>query len=168
MQQNTGIPIEELDSITRQRLVGGIDPLLLPLSQRVTALGKVLQALKGLSNFDALWTLQTAKDNTCGEAPIAEKTIPPIEFAIKVTAESFYLTAPQLKGRSRIAQVALARQVSMFLLWKSDNYTLEDIGKALGGRTSSTVFHGYMTVMSRMKTNSSLRLEVNKLLERLK
>lgn len=51
-----GIPVDELHPETRSKL--GLDKNLVP--QRVVVLGKLLQAIEGLTTRDALWSLRTA------------------------------------------------------------------------------------------------------------
>lgn len=54
--QGKGIPVDDLHPETRQKL--GIDKNQVP--QRVVVLGKLLQAIEGLTTRDALWSLRTA------------------------------------------------------------------------------------------------------------
>ncbi len=156
-----GVPLGEINPqllIEKGILSEGIDP-------KILALSKVLNALRSCSYQDSLWALKHSVELLEG------KETPPLSYGdavIEITSQSFGFDVVALKGNSRSAELSSARQVAMYILWESGKYTLDHIGKLLGGRAPSTVSHGFQTVMSRMKTDTTLRLEVNKLLVELK
>ena len=60
---------------------------------------------------------------------------------IRAVAANFQLEAADLLGRKRDKEIALAREVAMYLLRKQTNFSLSEIGREVGGRNPSTVSH---------------------------
>ena len=73
------------------------------------------------------------------------------------------LKAIDLKQRKRDKNVAEARQVAMYLLWKTDKYTLLVIGRAMGGRSPATVSHAFNTIATRISREPELQDRVTKI-----
>ena len=57
-------------------------------------------------------------------------------------AAHYGLTAADITGRRRTAEIAHARQVAMYLLREEHALTLPNIGILVGGRDHTTVRHG--------------------------
>jgi len=75
-------------------------------------------------------------------------------------AECFQITPELISGRRRDKQVALARQVTMYLLKQQNGYSLAEIGNLLGGRNPSTVSHACEKVAEDIKSSPLLRHKV--------
>jgi chromosomal replication initiator protein len=75
-------------------------------------------------------------------------------------ASSFHLTPDDLAGRRRDKEVALARQVAMFLLKKQNNCSLAEIGAFFGGRSPSTVSHACEKISDSIKASPLLRRKI--------
>lgn len=90
-----------------------------------------------------------------------EKTeyLPTPEIIIQETANFHGLTPADLKGRGRTRNTATARQISMYLIRKLTNLTLDDIGKQYDGKTGQGMDHS--TVMSSIRKVED-RLKVDK------
>jgi chromosomal replication initiator protein len=80
---------------------------------------------------------------------------------LDAVAESFQLAPNALNSRSREKEIALARQVAMYLLKQQCGYSLTEIGNILGGRNPSTVSHACEKVTISIKANPLLRRQVN-------
>jgi chromosomal replication initiator protein len=63
------------------------------------------------------------------------------ERVVDLVARKFNLTADKLLGRDRTKNVALPRQIAMYLLREESNFSLPQIGEALGGRDHTTVMY---------------------------
>lgn len=171
------IPIEELDEDTRLRLGLPIaSPPIGEVGDKLITLGKVLRVLKGLSDQDALSTLLTAEryiyehsESTLGgystlvEEEPTTTYVPPMGWTIHIVAKSFSFKPADLKQRERSAEVALARQVAMYLLWSTEEYSLTQIGQALGGRTPATISHGFQRVAKQISRDPVLRNKVSEI-----
>ncbi len=64
-----------------------------------------------------------------------------IADAMKVVCEHYGVTVDQLKSKRRTQDLALARQVSMYIARERVGATLTQIGRAFGGRDHTTVMH---------------------------
>ncbi len=83
-----------------------------------------------------------------------EKVYTP-DFIIEKIASYYGITVEEISGKSKIKNTALARQISMYLLRKLTNLTLEDIG-ALLNKDHSTVLHAIRRIEDNMSTSPEL------------
>jgi chromosomal replication initiator protein len=89
------------------------------------------------------------------------------EEIVQRVADNFGITTDRLVGRDRTKQVALPRQVAMYLLREEANYSLPQIGDALGGRDHTTVMYGCEKVAEMIETDDRLRRRVVEIKEGL-
>jgi chromosomal replication initiator protein len=82
------------------------------------------------------------------------------EKVLELVAREFALTVEQLLSRARSRDVALPRQVAMYLLRKEVNASLPQIGQALGGRDHTTVMYGIDKVTDDIERDANLRKRV--------
>lgn len=68
-----------------------------------------------------------------------------------------------LRSESRVKDIALVRQVAMYLMKKMTDKSLREIGSYLGRKDHSTVLHAFDRVHTTMQHNSELRMSVEKL-----
>ncbi len=85
---------------------------------------------------------------------------------IQAVSEHFGIEEKELLGRGRSRQIAFPRQISMYLMRKDADISLEEVGQALN-RDHTTVLHGYRKIEEEMETNSTLRGDVMTIRERL-
>ena len=74
--------------------------------------------------------------------------VPPIEF----------------RGRSRSRTISLARHVSIYVARVLTEYSLGEIGEALGGRRHATTSAAYRKIQKQLLTDEQLRVEVERLI----
>ena len=86
---------------------------------------------------------------------------------LQAVADVFGLTPDQLLGRSRSREVALPRQVAMYLMREEVNASLPQIGEALGGRDHTTVMYACEKVADMIERDDRLRRQVIQIRERL-
>jgi chromosomal replication initiator protein len=79
---------------------------------------------------------------------------------VALVANKFKVTVDQLIGRDRSREIALPRQVAMYLLRREVNVSLPQIGEALGGRDHTTVMYAIQQIASKIETDSGLRRDV--------
>jgi chromosomal replication initiator protein len=79
---------------------------------------------------------------------------------VALVADKFKVTVDQLIGRDRSREIALPRQVAMYLLRREVNVSLPQIGEALGGRDHTTVMYAIDQIASKIETDSGLRRDV--------
>jgi chromosomal replication initiator protein len=92
--------------------------------------------------------------------------VQPTEVIRKV-AEAYGVSVEGLLGRDRSHQIALPRQVAMYLLREEANVSLPQIGEALGGRDHTTVMYGCDKVAELLEEDDRFRREVLSIKERL-
>lgn len=82
-------------------------------------------------------------------------------------AAFFGMTSADLIGRRRTADIALARQVAMYLLREENGLSLPAIGDHLGGRDHSTISYGVEKIARDIQTSETLRQTITRLREQL-
>jgi chromosomal replication initiator protein len=92
--------------------------------------------------------------------PRKEITISEIQ---KKTAEFFKIELPMMTAKKKSSEIALARQVAMYLTRKHTSCSLKSIGDAFGGRDHSTVIHACDLVENKMRADYDFREKVRNL-----
>ena len=90
-----------------------------------------------------------------------------VEDILCVVARHYNVPESDLLGRGRRKEIALARQMVMFLARQETNTSLPKIGRALGGRDHSTVLYGSDKIANQIETDDSLRRDVLAIREQL-
>ncbi len=83
-----------------------------------------------------------------------------VETILKQVASFFQVRVSDLKGTSRIKEVALPRQVAMYLACKFINGSLQSLGSVFG-KTHSTLLHACKTIEKKLAENDTLRRQVS-------
>ena len=86
---------------------------------------------------------------------------------IAAVAEQFGVDEDRLLSTDRTRQVALPRQVAMFLIREGTDASLPKIGEVLGGRDHTTVMYGLDKIASLLETDEGLRRQVAAIREAL-
>ncbi|PJM74502.1 chromosomal replication initiator protein DnaA [Bifidobacterium simiarum] len=97
----------------------------------------------------------------------ADVEIKPTDIITQV-AQYFQLTFDDLVGPWRAKNVALARQIAMYMTREMTSLSLVDIGEIFGGRDHSTVMHAYKKIQSGMAQKRDVYNYVNELTSRIK
>ena len=79
---------------------------------------------------------------------------------IESVSDVFGVPVEKVMSRDRTRDVALTRQVIMYLMREEANVSLTQIGLAMGGRDHTTVFHDCEKVASLLKTDNSFSSQV--------
>ncbi len=90
--------------------------------------------------------------------PIRTTVVP--HQVIEATAKVFGVTLQELTGRGRSAEIALPRQVAMYLLREEACMSLPQIGSMLGGRDHTTVMYACEKMADSVETDDNLRRRV--------
>jgi chromosomal replication initiator protein len=86
---------------------------------------------------------------------------------VEIVARAFNLTSDRLTGRDRSQNVALPRQIAMYLIREVSDASLPQIGQALGGRDHTTVLYAIEKIADKVETDDQLRKQVAKIREQL-
>jgi chromosomal replication initiator protein len=83
-----------------------------------------------------------------------------IEQIIAAVAAFYAFDEEDLLGSRRTKDVALARQVAMYLAREETKASLPQIGAALGNRDHTTIMHGYDKIALQIEQDDQLRRDV--------
>jgi chromosomal replication initiator protein len=86
---------------------------------------------------------------------------------VAAVAQAFGVTPERMLARDRSQEVALPRQVAMYLLREDAKMSLPQIGELLGGRDHTTVMHGHEKISELLEQDERLRRQVAGLREQL-
>jgi chromosomal replication initiator protein len=89
------------------------------------------------------------------------------EQIVQAVAEAFDLSLERLLGRDRAREVALPRQIAMYLLRKETSISLPQIGQVLGGRDHTTIMYGCDKVTDLLERDDRFRRQVAQIREQL-
>jgi chromosomal replication initiator protein len=87
------------------------------------------------------------------------RDVQPTDVINKV-ADAFGTTVDRILGRERTQEIALPRQIAMYLLREEANISLPQIGDALGGRDHTTVMYACQKVADMLERDDHLRRQV--------
>jgi chromosomal replication initiator protein len=86
---------------------------------------------------------------------------------VEAVGQAFGVSQERLLSRDRSADVALPRQVAMYLLREEARLSLPQIGEILGGRDHTTVMYGCQKIGELLQQDERLRRQVAGLREQL-
>ena len=86
-----------------------------------------------------------------------------IEHIIDVVCSEMNVERERMNSSERTREVAIARQLAMFLAKKHTKQPLTNIGAAIGGRNHATVLHSCKTISNLMDTEKVFRQQVEQI-----
>jgi chromosomal replication initiator protein len=87
-----------------------------------------------------------------------------VEEIQKKVAAHYSIKLSDMSSSRRIRQVALPRQVAMYLAKKLTTLSLPEIGKNFGGRDHTTVIHAFKKIQQAMVDDNNMAEDVNLLI----
>ena len=81
-------------------------------------------------------------------------------YIISVVADHFDIKAESITSKKKTAEIALARQAAMYLCCEMTDYSLDNIGKALGGKDHTTVMYGRNKIAEMIKKDEDLNNKI--------
>lgn len=90
-----------------------------------------------------------------------------IDSIQRKVAETYDIRLADMTSKRRPANIALPRQLAMYLSRRLTSSSLNEIGDAFGGRDHGTVLHACRTIETKMKSDEKLRQVANYLSEKL-
>ncbi len=94
------------------------------------------------------------------------RTLTPPQI-IGAVADFFNTTSDALIGPDRSKDVAMPRQVAMYLIREETDASLPAVGDALGGRDHTTIMYGYKKIADMIERDDTLRRQMISIRERL-
>lgn len=113
-----------------------------------------------LSSPISLDLARTALAGRIGEQ--AARAVTP-ELIIEIVSRQYGLSPEDLTGKKRSQDIALPRQIAMYLCRSMTSMSTNAIGKAFGGRDHTTVLHGCDKVSETMETDFSFKKKVEEI-----
>jgi chromosomal replication initiator protein len=104
--------------------------------------------------------LEVAKEHLKLSEELENQKNVTIETITKTVANYYKIPVGDIRGKTKTKEVALPRQVAMFLVSKMLKPTLKDNGQYFSGRDHSTVLHAIKTISDRIKTDVLLAQQV--------
>lgn len=86
----------------------------------------------------------------------------------RIVSDHFALKVSDLKARKRTKEVALPRQIAMFLCKQLTNLSLSDIGKAFGGKDHATVIYACKQVEEKRTKEEAFNRMIEGLIRKIK
>ena len=95
---------------------------------------------------------------------LRERTIRQVQDAV---AQMFGLSTEELRAESRSRDVALPRQMAMYLAKSMTDASLSEIGRQFGGKHDTTVMHSIAKIHQLRATDPGVNNAIQNLLEKL-
>ena len=95
------------------------------------------------------------------------ETVLSSEQILQAVAQHYGVEQERLLARDRSREIALPRQVAMFLLREETESSLPEIGEILGGRDHTTIMYGCDKINDLIETDDGLRRQVKAIRESL-
>jgi chromosomal replication initiator protein len=96
---------------------------------------------------------------------LREDTINSIQDAV---AQMFNLSVEELRSGSPAREVAIPRQIAMYLVKQMTDASLSEIGQEFGGKHHTTVMHSIAKIHEQRATDPGTNKVVERLLEKLR
>ena len=107
---------------------------------------------------------QRVLQDILGKATFADVTVQQI---IKFVERTMKVPERQILGKSRVQEVALSRQMTMYLTRELTESSLQSIGQHLGGRDHTTVLHAIRQIEKRMQNDPDFAKRVQNMKDEL-
>jgi chromosomal replication initiator protein len=104
--------------------------------------------------------LEVAKEHLKLNEELENQKHVTIESITKTVANYYKIPVGDVRGKAKTKEVALPRQVAMYLVSKMLKPTLKDNGHYFSGRDHSTVLHAIKTISDRIKNDGHLAQQV--------
>ena len=85
----------------------------------------------------------------------------------EVVANYFQTSVPDLKGKKRVRQIVIPRQIAMYLSRELTDASLPKIGQEFGGKDHTTVMHACDKIAQQIKTDTEIKSAVSDLRQML-
>ena len=145
------------------------DDLLETIARRVQSnireLEGALTRIVAFSDLSGLPLTPQLVDSALADLLPRRKDVHP-EDVVRAVSDVFGVTIDRIMGRDRSREVALPRQIVMYIL-RSENISLPQIGDALGGRDHTTVMYACDKVADLLERDDRLRRQVIEVREQI-
>lgn len=85
----------------------------------------------------------------------------------EIVAKYYQISVSDLKGKKRVKQIVMPRQIAMYLAREMTESSLPKIGQEFGGKDHTTVIHAHEKITEAMTLDDNLKAQVIELKNRL-
>jgi len=105
-------------------------------------------------------------ENVLGKVSSKEKrkNLKPAEI-IKKVCEHYKIKLSEIKSSTRVSNIALPRQICMYILNKEFGYKLEEIARLLGRKDHTTVMHARKKIQEKIENENNFAKEIDILIK---
>ena len=143
-----------------------MDTIARRVQSNIRELEGALTRVVAFSNLSGLPLTQQVVESALADMVPQHNEVQPSEIVSRV-ADTFGVTVERLLSRDRSRQVALPRQIAMYLLREEANISLPQIGEVLGGRDHTTIMYGCDKITEMLESDDRLRRQVGEIKEKL-
>ena len=91
-----------------------------------------------------------------------------VEKVLTIVADEYNISVDDIKSKKRTAEIAVPRQVAMYICRTVLNESLQQIGKEFGGKDHTTVMHSVNKIDTEIRNNNDLKILIDKIINKLK
>lgn len=91
-----------------------------------------------------------------------------VSSIIRTVADFYKISTSDLKGKKRSKNIALARQVAMYIIRETTDYSTTEIGSEFNGRDHTTVMHSCQKIEDLIKFDSHFASIIQRLIQECK
>ncbi len=124
--------------------------------------GVVISLIANASLTRSKIDLDLAKNTVKNIVEETEKVVS-MDTIIDAITDQYNVKVADLKGKTRLRDVVLPRQIAMYLAKEMTNLSLKAIGYHFGGRDHSTVIHAIQTINDLIDTDREIAKSVKEL-----
>ena len=90
-----------------------------------------------------------------------------IEQVQSIIADNYNISVEDIKGKRKSNDIAIPRQIAMYICRIYLKESLPKIGAEFGGKDHTTVMHAVNKIKKELKNNDELNIEINKVISQL-
>ena len=130
--------------------------------------GAVLKTIGYASLTNRPIHIDVAREVLRVDRPNRQPGVVACQRLLEVVARWFGVTPAQLQSKTRARSVAFPRQVCMYLARRLTNKSLQEIGRAIGGRDHSTVAHACDRIERELEADPEFMSTITTLIRQIK
>ncbi|AZZ65381.1 chromosomal replication initiator protein DnaA [Metamycoplasma phocicerebrale] len=137
-------------------------------STSIRAIEGAISRIKLFSEGDDFFTYDIRTiQNIFKNVTKAEESITP-EKVIETVCKYYGIEKKKIKSISRAQEIVIPRKIAIYLIRNNFSFTLKEIGKMVGDQAHSTVIASLNWIESNLKSNSTLKMAIEKIQDSLK
>jgi chromosomal replication initiator protein len=90
-----------------------------------------------------------------------------IELIQKVVANSYSISYSDMKSKKRAKNIALPRQIAMYIARKLTDYSTTEIGNDFGGKDHSTVIHAISKITEKYEKEEAFKQKIDRIVKEI-